>query len=78
MGLAGAAVQAGAVSAVASLWQVDDSGTGALMRRFYAAYGSGRSRSAALQEAQLAMIRSGGGDARPHIWAAFTLLGAWR
>ncbi|WP_158266308.1 CHAT domain-containing protein [Allosphingosinicella deserti] len=78
MGLAGAAVQAGAVSALASLWQVDDSGTGELMRRFYAAYGSGRSRSDALRDAQLAMIRGGGAQARPHIWAAFTLLGAWR
>ncbi|QAY77222.1 CHAT domain-containing protein [Sphingosinicella sp. BN140058] len=78
MGLAGAAVQAGAVSALASLWQVDDAGTAELMRLFYAAYGAGRSRSAALREAQIAMIRSRGEQARPHIWAAFTLLGAWR
>ncbi|TFI60049.1 CHAT domain-containing protein [Sphingomonas parva] len=78
MGLAGAAVQAGATSAIASLWQVDDAGTGKLMRSFYSAYGGGASRSAALRDAQLAMIRSGGADARPHIWAAFTLLGAWR
>ena len=25
-----------------------------------------------------AMIRGGAANARPHIWAAFTLLGAWR
>ena len=78
MGLAGAAVQAGAVSAIASLWQVDDAGTGQLMRSFYSGYGHGASRSGALRDAQLAMIRSGGADAQPHIWAAFTLLGAWR
>lgn len=78
MGLAGAAVQAGAVSAIASLWQVNDEGTGELMRQFYQAYAQGRSRSAALREAQLGMIRSNSSHARPHIWAAFALLGAWR
>jgi CHAT domain-containing protein len=78
MGLAGAAVQAGALSAIASLWQVDDIGTAELMRQFYSRYRSGRSRSEALREAQLALIEAGGSNARPNIWAAFTLLGAWR
>ena len=78
MGLAGAAVQAGALSAVASLWQVDDAGTAELMRQFYSNLRSGRQRSEALRQAQLAMIRSGGTSADPFIWSAFTLLGAWR
>jgi CHAT domain-containing protein len=78
MGLAGAAVQAGALSAIASLWQVDDSGTAELMRQFYANLASGQSRSEALRQAQLSMIRSGGNNADPFIWSAFTLLGAWR
>ena len=78
MGLAGAAVQAGALSAIASLWQVDDVGTAELMRQFYERFRSGRSRSDALRDAQLALIESGGDNARPNIWAAFTLLGAWR
>ncbi len=78
MGLAGAAVQAGALSAIASLWQVDDSGTAELMRQFYGRYQAASSRSDALRQAQLALVGSGGDNARPNVWAAFTLLGAWR
>lgn len=78
MGLAGAAVQAGALSAIASLWQVNDTGTAQLMKQFYSRYGPGQSRAGALREAQLAMIASGGENADPGVWAAFTLLGAWR
>lgn len=78
MGLAGAAVQAGASSAMASLWQVADTGTAELMRHFYANYRGGTSRAQSLREAQLSLIRSGGDNADPFVWAAFTLLGAWR
>lgn len=78
MGLAGAAVQAGALSAIASLWQVNDLGTAELMRQFYSRYRTGRSRSDSLRDAQLALIEGGGDNARPNIWAAFTLVGAWR
>lgn len=78
MGLAGAAVQAGARSAIASLWPVNDVGTAQLMKTFYQFYRDGRSKSAALREAQLSMIGAGGPAANPNIWAAFTLLGAWR
>ena len=78
MGLAGAAVQAGSKSAIASLWPVNDQGTAELMKDFYRFYRQGRSKSEALREAQLAMIGAGGANADPNAWAAFTLLGAWR
>ncbi|WP_331584717.1 CHAT domain-containing protein [Phenylobacterium sp.] len=78
MGLAGAAVQAGSKSAIASLWPVNDQGTAELMKDFYQFYREGRSKSAALRDAQLAMIQRGGMYADPNAWAAFTLLGAWR
>ena len=78
MGLAGAAVQAGAVSAIASLWEVSDAGTVELMRGFYSAYRDGQSKAEALRSAQIAMIEQGGDDADPNVWAAFTLLGGWR
>ena len=42
------------------------------------AYREGRTKSEALREAQLDLIGRGGGFADPGIWAAFTLLGAWR
>lgn len=78
MGLAGAAVQAGARSVIASLWPVNDTGTAQLMSNFYEQYRAGNSKSASLREAQLSMIAAGGSNANPNIWAAFTLLGAWR
>jgi CHAT domain-containing protein len=78
MGLAGAAVQAGARSVIGSLWQVNDAGTAELMRQFYRRYGEGGPRSEALRGAQLALIDGGGANADPNVWAAFALLGAWR
>ena len=78
MGLAGSAVQAGAESAVASLWQVDDAGTLELMRNFYSFYAQGQGKAEAMRNAQLALIDSDGPLSDPGIWAAFTLLGAWR
>ncbi len=78
MGLAGAAVQSGAESAIASLWEVNDAGTLALMKGFYTRYRGGMGRAEALRGAQLELIKSGGDLADPQIWAAFTLLGGWR
>ena len=78
MGLAGAAVQAGARSVIGSLWQVNDTGTAELMREFYRRYSAGGARAEALRGAQLALIDGGGANADPAIWAAFALLGAWR
>lgn len=78
MGLAGAAVQSGAQSAVASLWPVNDTGTVALMKGFYEQYRGGDRKADALRSAQLALIRQPGELAHPSIWAAFTLLGGWR
>ena len=78
MGLAGAAVQAGAESAVASLWEVDDEGTVALMSNFYRFYAEGQGKAEAMRSAQLELIGSDSRFADPRIWAAFTLLGAWR
>lgn len=78
LGLAGAAIQAGAKSAIASLWEVNDTGTVELMKAFYANYRRGDSKSAALRDAQLAMITRGGDLADPIVWASFTLLGGWR
>jgi CHAT domain-containing protein len=78
MGLAGAAVQSGAESALASLWSVNDTGTVALMKGFYGQYRQRAGKAEALRNAQLAMISGGGTNAQPGIWAAFILLGGWR
>jgi len=79
MGLAGAAVEAGAASALASLWEVSDAGTAALMEAFYKHYRRGVGRARALQMAQVDLALEPGGQwADPGIWSAFTLVGSWR
>ena len=63
LGFAGLAVRAGVKSALASLWQVSDTGTLALMTEFYHHLGEEdvTIKAEALRRAQLAMIR---GEAR--------------
>jgi CHAT domain-containing protein len=78
MGLAGAAVQAGAESAIASLWQVNDVGTAKLMQEFYDKLRQGQPRAEALRAAQLSLINAGAAYSNPNIWSAFILIGAWR
>ncbi|MEM7797020.1 MAG: CHAT domain-containing protein, partial [Cyanobacteria bacterium P01_C01_bin.118] len=48
--------RAGAKSAIASLWSVDDGGTQALMTTFYDNLRQGQSKSEALRQAQIALI----------------------
>jgi CHAT domain-containing protein len=79
MGLAGAAIQAGAISVIASLWQVNDISSADLMGAFYKAYASAdASKVEALRQAQESMYLAGGRYAHPHHWAAYTLIGGWR
>jgi CHAT domain-containing protein len=79
MGLAGAAVEAGAASALASLWEVSDAGTAALMEAFYRHYRAGEGRARSLQLAQIELARGSDGQwTDPGIWSAFTLVGSWR
>ncbi|NJL84297.1 MAG: CHAT domain-containing protein [Chloroflexaceae bacterium] len=56
LGFAGLALQSGVKSAIASLWQVSDLGTMALMREFYGHLKKSRSKAAALREAQLDLL----------------------
>jgi CHAT domain-containing protein len=77
MGFAGAAVQAGAQSALASLWAVNDYSTAELMQTFYERYRAGDSKAEALRTAQLSLIEGGEFD-DPYFWSAFTLIGGWR
>ncbi|MEM9247024.1 MAG: CHAT domain-containing protein, partial [Cyanobacteria bacterium P01_F01_bin.153] len=58
LGFAGLSVQSGAKSVVASLWQVSDTGTLALMSEFYGRLGDIPTKAEALRQAQLAMLRN--------------------
>jgi len=70
-GLSRAFFYAGAASLVTTLWDVVDEPTAQLMPRFYAGLAKGETRSAALREAQLALI----GDLRQHRVKVKTLAG---
>jgi len=56
LGFAGLALQAGVKSAIASLWQVSDAGTLALMTEFYQHLQTAPIKAEALRQAQIAMI----------------------
>ncbi|NEP46920.1 MAG: CHAT domain-containing protein, partial [Okeania sp. SIO2H7] len=57
LGFAGFAVQSGVQSALASLWNVNDLGTVLLMTEFYQNLQTSMTRSEALRQAQLSMLR---------------------
>jgi CHAT domain-containing protein/tetratricopeptide (TPR) repeat protein len=84
LGIAGIAVKAGARSAVAALWSVDEQATLELMEHFYAALsqqGSGDlkgqvSKAQAMRAAQIEMLR-GQQFNHPYHWAGFLVIGNW-
>jgi CHAT domain-containing protein len=73
VGFAWAFLRAGAQRVVAGLWDVDDRSTADLMGQVYAEIAQGRTPSAALRHAKLAMIARGGAAAKPYYWAPFQL-----
>jgi CHAT domain-containing protein len=77
--LATAFAVAGVPSLLATLWDVDDAATAALMTGFYRELASGRSTLEALRQSQLALLEAGrkghAGWASPAAWAALHLLG---
>jgi CHAT domain-containing protein len=77
LGLAGVALRAGARSALATLWTVNDRVTARLISAFYAELAKpGVSRAAALRRAQLATL--GEAELRhPAHWAPFLLISSW-
>ena len=78
LGLAGVAVQAGASTAIASLWAVNDEMTAQLSTSLYAELVNPKlNKAQALQGAQMKMIQRGGVAAHPYYWSAFVLVGNW-
>jgi CHAT domain-containing protein/Tfp pilus assembly protein PilF len=77
LGLAGIAVKAGARSAIATLWYIDDQASSVLVEEFYRQIQDPSvSRSIALQRAQLKLIN----DQRyehPGYWSPFLLINNW-
>jgi len=80
LGLAGVALKAGAKTALASLWKVDDEATPAVVIEFYRQLQiPGMTKAKALQTAQN-LILTDDNYARyrhPYFWSAFMLIGQW-
>lgn len=77
LGLAGVAVKAGAKSALASLWLIDDEATSELVREFYQQLKNPMmSKATALQRAQLKIASEPLHD-HPSYWAPFLLINNW-
>ncbi|NEP55411.1 MAG: CHAT domain-containing protein, partial [Moorea sp. SIO3C2] len=74
LGIAGLAVQSGARSTLASLWNIEDASTAQLMADFYRAVPT-MSKAKALQQAQVELIRQ---NRQPTVWAPYILVGDWR
>jgi CHAT domain-containing protein len=78
LGLAGIAIQSGARSTIASLWNVDDRATAELMGRFYRELTNpdAITKVEALRRAQLSILRTAGYES-PFFWAPYILIGNW-
>lgn len=77
LGLAGVAVKAGARSALASLWFINDQASSLLVEEFYRALREEKvSRAAALQQAQLKLLADFRYD-HPGYWSPFLLINDW-
>jgi CHAT domain-containing protein len=78
LGIAGAALQANAGSALGSLWPVDDAATKSLMVRFYELLAKEHAgKSKALQRAQTELLANPS-FRHPLYWAPFIASGDWR
>lgn len=79
LGLAGVALKAGARSVLASLWQVDDNATPAVVIEFYQQLQNSQNKVQALRQAQQQLLQSEAYAKyrHPYYWAAFLLLGDW-
>jgi CHAT domain-containing protein len=66
---------AGSKAVVASLWNVDDASTSALMEDFYKRLAQGEPTSSALRNAKLDLLSGFGNQVSPYYWAAFVSVG---
>ncbi len=76
LGLSGVAIKARAKSVLGTLWPVDDVAARTLMEHFYTHLSSGKSKTQALRQAQLKLLRDAQ-SAHPFYWGPFVLIGNW-
>ena len=79
LGLAGVAIRAGATSAIASLWKVNDETAAQLVEGFYGHLKNPTlSKAQALQSAQIDAINAAPETQNPGYWAPLILVGNWQ
>ena len=76
-GLAGIALKAGAKSALATLWTVDDRAASRVLIHFYEQFSYQQTKAGALQSAMKQLIDDTH-FCHPSYWAPFLLIGNWR
>lgn len=75
LGFSGIAIKTNAMSAIGTLWSVNDAATASFMRNFYSNLNT-LPKAQALRQAQLALLRSN--DLKhPYYWSPFVLVGNW-
>lgn len=77
LGFSGLAVKSNALSAVGSLWSIDDAAALQFMKTFYSGLNNSLSKAQAMQQAQVAMIQSHEFH-HPYYWSPFVLIGNWQ
>jgi CHAT domain-containing protein len=77
LGFSGMAIKSNVQSALGSLWPIDDEGAMEFMTLFYQGINKSMAKARALQEAQVAMIKSTKFK-HPYYWSPFILTGNWR
>jgi CHAT domain-containing protein len=77
LGFSGMAVKSNVRSALGSLWSIDDEGTMVFMKLFYNSINAPMEKAEALQQAQVAMIKSVKFK-HPYYWSPFILTGNWK
>jgi CHAT domain-containing protein len=81
LGLAGIAVQSGARSTIATLWQVNDEAMSIFMKSLYRELSQPNATKAkALQQAQLSLLKNSDDldYAEPYYWSSVILVGNWQ
>jgi CHAT domain-containing protein len=73
VGLSWAFLRAGAHNVIGALWEVSDDSTPRLMGNLYQGLEDGLTPSAALRQAKLALLHSGGDFRKPFFWAPFQI-----
>lgn len=71
-------ITSGVPFVVATLWQVEDAGSAALVVAFHREYQRDGDPPQALVRAQRALLTRGDDVSHPSNWAGFTTVGGWR